>query len=140
MTATNKDNTTAAAAAIGIRERKQVLRKEIRTKLKALSPEEIRQESLKVWDRLFALPEYQAAKSVALFLSMPAGEISTDAALQDAVLGGKAIYVPQVGKNFEQTDMEMLKVVDPKAVDGTLFHHSWPRNKWGYVAFGVVIL
>lgn len=99
--------------------------------MKALSKEDIIMESNKVWDRLFDLPEYQTARSVGIFLSMPAGEIATDAAIQDSVRNGKDIYVPQVGKNFEQADMEMMKVVVLKTPDGTLFHHAWPRNKWG---------
>jgi 5-formyltetrahydrofolate cyclo-ligase len=112
-------------------ERKQALRKEIRARMKALSREEILAGSRRVWDRLFELPEYKASRSIGIFLSMPAGEIATEAVIQDAVKTGKDVYVPQVGKNFEQADMEMLKVVDPKTADGTLFHHAWPRNKWG---------
>jgi 5-formyltetrahydrofolate cyclo-ligase len=112
-------------------ERKQSLRKEIRARMKALSREDIIAESSKVWDRVFELPEYKSARSVSIFLSMPAGEIETEAVIQDALQRGKDVYVPQVGKNFEQADMEMLKVVDPKTTDGTLFHHAWPRNKWG---------
>lgn len=99
--------------------------------MKTLSTEEIQKESSKVWERLFQMPEYQTARSVALFLSMPKGEICTDAVVEDAVTQGKDIYVPQVGKNFEQADMEMLKVTEPKTTDGTLFHKAWPRNKWG---------
>jgi 5-formyltetrahydrofolate cyclo-ligase len=114
-----------------VQERKQALRKEIRARMKELSREDILLESSKVWDRLFELPAYKTSRSVGIFLSMPAGEIATEALIQDAVRTGKDIYVPQVGKNFEQADMDLLKVVDPKTKDGTLFHHAWPRNKWG---------
>ena len=125
-----------------IRVRKQQIRKQVRDRLKALTNEEIKRQSQQVWERLFALPVYQQAKSVGLFLSMPTGEIDTDPALENAVKSGKDIYVPQVGKNFEQADMDLLKVVaavggggggafDKKEQDdGKLFHHSWPRNKW----------
>jgi 5-formyltetrahydrofolate cyclo-ligase len=129
MSATTSGGDVDATASVP--ERKQALRKEIRARMKALSREEILVESSKVWERLFELPEYKASRSVGIFLSMPAGEIATEAVIQDAVRTGKDIYVPQVGKNFEQADMEMLKVIDPKAADGTLFHHAWPRNKWG---------
>jgi 5-formyltetrahydrofolate cyclo-ligase len=114
-----------------VRERKQALRKEIRAKMKALSREEILLESSKVWERLFELPEYKASRSVSIFLSMPAGEIATESLIQDAIQAGKDVYVPQVGKNFEQADMEMLKIIDPITADGTLSYHAWPRNKWG---------
>jgi 5-formyltetrahydrofolate cyclo-ligase len=132
-TSTRKMSTTTSGGDVdaSVPERKQVLRKEIRARMKALSREEILVESSKVWERLFELPEYKASRSIGIFLSMPAGEIATEAVIQDAVQTGKDVYVPQVGKNFEQADMEMLKVVDPKTADGTLFHHAWPRNKWG---------
>jgi 5-formyltetrahydrofolate cyclo-ligase len=125
----------------GVRQQKQALRKEIRSKLNSLPPEKIKEESQKVWDRLFQLPQYQKAKSVGLFLSMPSGEIDTDPVLKHATEHGKQIYVPQVGKNFEQVEMELLKVVASPVKDGEaafnsssndqIFHHSWPRNKWG---------
>ena len=111
--------------------RKKELRKEVRTRLRGLTKDDIQSQSQKVWDRLFDLPSYQKAKSVGLFLSMPAGEIDTDIALRNAFEAGKEIYVPQVGKNFEQADMELLKVIAEAPKDGSIFHQKWPRNKWG---------
>jgi 5-formyltetrahydrofolate cyclo-ligase len=124
-------------AADGIQSRKRDLRKEIRGKLKALPRAEIAQQSGAVWDRLQELAVYQQAQSIGLFLSMPAGEIDTDPALRHAVHAGKDIYVPQVGANFECADMELIKVQtkssssSSSSVGHELFHHSWPRNKWG---------
>ena len=127
--------------------KKQVLRKDIRGKLRALPPDEIRLQSVAVWDRLKKLPAYQQAQSIGLFLSMPKGEIDTDPALAHAIEMGKTIYVPQVGQNFESADMELIRVV--QQLEGTqssnatssaaesssqtveLFHRNWPRNKWG---------
>jgi 5-formyltetrahydrofolate cyclo-ligase len=129
MSATTSGSDVDATASV--RERKQALRKEIRAKMKALSREEILVESSKVWERLFELPEYKTSRSVSIFLSMPAGEIATEALIQHSIQAGKDVYVPQVGKNFEQADMEMLKIVDPKTADGMLCYHAWPRNKWG---------
>jgi 5-formyltetrahydrofolate cyclo-ligase len=116
-----------------VRAQKQALRKEVRARLKELSVEQIELESQKVWDRLFEIPAYQQAKSIGVFLSMPKGEIHTDPVLLDATQKGKDIYVPQVGKNFEQCDMELLKVSYSRdeATKNFLFHHGWPRNKWG---------
>lgn len=122
-----------------IRQRKKALRKEIRGRVKELSSDAIVEQSQKVWNRLFELPQYQSAKSVGLFLSMPNGEIKTDPALLHAIQNGKDIYVPEVGKNFEQSDMELRKVVVEKggeqpsstSVPSEVFHKTWPRNKWG---------
>ena len=104
----NNDETSAAAT---VRAEKQVLRKEIRAKLKKLSKSDIDQQSHQVWDKLTKLPAFQSATSVGLFLSMPHSEISTEAILRECVAQGKDIYVPQVGANFEKAHMEMVKVV-----------------------------
>lgn len=106
-----------------IKAQKQELRREVRARMKAF--DQVSEQSEQVWDRLFALPAYQQAKTIGLFLSMPKGEINTDVALQHAIRNGKTIYVPQVGANFELANMDMLKC--PKVEN---FHKSWPTNKW----------
>jgi 5-formyltetrahydrofolate cyclo-ligase len=116
-----------------VRAQKQALRKQIRSRIQEVSPEDIASQSAQVWERLFALPEYQQAKGVGLFLSMPKHEINTDVALSDAIQNGKTVYVPKVGKNFELADMDLIQVILPKGTenDDGIFHASWPRNKWG---------
>ncbi len=108
--------------------RKKVFRKKIRASIKELSMDDVQTQSQQVWEKVFQLPVYQAAKAVGLFLSMPHGEINTDPIIQHAIENGKDVYVPQVGANFEKSDMELLKVVlespDP------CFHKKWPKNKW----------
>jgi 5-formyltetrahydrofolate cyclo-ligase len=116
------------------RKRKQELRKKIRKSIRDLSSDEIETQSASVWEHLFQLDAYKAASSVGLFLSMPAGEIKTDPALAHALASGKTLFVPRVGANFEHCDMEMIRVNDEttsRQREGQLFHHTWPRNKWG---------
>jgi 5-formyltetrahydrofolate cyclo-ligase len=117
--------------------RKKSLRKEIRAAIKKdLNPDSIKAQSEKVWKKVFELPVYQSARSIGLFLSMPTGEINTDAILKDAMKKGKEVYVPQVGKNFEKCDMELLKVILDSERSGNeiagekIFHEKWPKNKW----------
>jgi 5-formyltetrahydrofolate cyclo-ligase len=137
MSSNNFPNQSAAAAPSedDTLERKKALRKEIRSKLSQLSPEVLQKESQMVWDRLFQLEAYKEAHSIGVFLSMPKGEILTDALLMDASQRKKHIYVPQVGKNFEQSEMELIRVDTTEKIlttlQPTLFHNSWPRNKWG---------
>jgi len=121
----------AAVESDDIRSRKQALRKEIRAKVRNLSPEELVVQSEKVWERVFQLPEYKNAKTVGLFLSMPKNEIKTETALRHCVENGKTVYVPEVGSNFECADMELLRVFAEKNESGQLFYESWPKNKWG---------
>ena len=121
------------SSANNVRAQKQTLRKQIRARMKEMSSDEIAAQSAQVWERLFALPEYQQAKSVGLFLSMPKHEINTDAALIDALRNNKTVYVPQVGENFELADMELIQVILPEGASESdeIFHAQWPRNKWG---------
>ena len=115
-----------------VRSKKQALRKVIRSAMKSLTPEDINEQSNSVWNTIFGLPIYRSARSVGLFLSMPAGEINTDSILRHCVENGKDIYVPEVGKNFELCDMEFRKVIfDPNdEPKDPVFHKAWPTNKW----------
>jgi 5-formyltetrahydrofolate cyclo-ligase len=116
-----------------IKAKKKDLRRELRAGIRELDSAAIAIQSAKVWKKVFELPVYQSAKSIGLFLSMPTGEINTDEILKDAVAKGKDVYVPEVGKNFEKSDMELLKVIldsQSSSGDDVTFHKKWPRNKW----------
>jgi len=120
--------------ASNILEEKKLLRKEIRVKTRALDIDAIATQSSQVWKKIISqLPVYKSAKSIGLFLSMPSGEINTDEILMDAIKAGKDVYVPQVGKNFEKCEMDLLKVVFDDSIkpeDKEVFHKYWPKNKW----------
>lgn len=140
--------TTLDAMNDNIPESKKLLRKSIRSKLASLHPNEISQQSQLVWDKVFQLPQYQSSQSIGLFLSMPSGEIHTHEACEKVLLDGKKLYLPRVGLDFEQCDMDMVQVVVDKVllqaenaaaaevgVERTekkmVFYQDWPRNKWG---------
>jgi len=114
-----------------IRQQKKELRKKVKADLKLLTAEDIQSQSRQVWDKLIALPEYQSAKTVGVFLSMPKGEINTDFMLQHAHNNGKTLYIPEVGQNFEQSNMELVKVIvnADNAEKSKPVHYNWPRNK-----------
>lgn len=126
---TRSDNTAT------IRSQKQALRQHMRSTLLQVPPSTLHEQSLLVWNRVCDLPVYQRAATVGLFLSMPSCEIQTDEMLRRAVqqddndnddnCGGKTVYVPRVGRNFERADMELIQC--PRIVD---FHKQWPTNKW----------
>lgn len=110
--------------------RKQTLRKEMRRRLKEISEEEIIDQSKRAFERLQRLEVYQKSSSIGVFLSMPSGELQTEALIEGASRSGKTIYVPQVGSSFEKPDMDLLKVPSSTRDDDELFYHNWPRNKW----------
>ena len=74
---------------------------------------------------------------------MPKGEIQTDQACTRVLKDGKSLFVPRVGLDFEQCDMDLIRVpssdyaeAEAEAEEGgddttTMFYNNWPRNKWG---------
>lgn len=129
QTMSDKDN---------IRQRKQTLRKEVRKSIKATYPpsenEKLERQSNLVFSRLFGLPQYQSARSIGFFLSMPSGEIQTRDAIRKIVSDGKTLYVPRVGLDFERCDMDLVKAIATQSTDdvdnGQIFYDAWPKNKW----------
>jgi 5-formyltetrahydrofolate cyclo-ligase len=120
-----------------LRKRKQALRKEVRTSINANFPAKeaakLLMQSNLVFSRLFDLPQYQSAKSIGFFLSMPYGEIQTRDAIRKIVQDGKVLFVPRVGLDFEKCDMDMVRAVIPPSSDNhedQLFYDCWPKNKW----------
>ena len=114
-----------------------------------------------VFDRLFALTQYEDASSIGIFLSMPHGEIRTDDAIRRMIVDdgsssssssssaagggrgrGKVLYVPRVGLDFDNSDMDMIRcdsgttsspcdAVGEEMTTASAFYDGWPRNRWG---------
>ena len=123
---------------IALRQRKQALRKEVRKCIREAYPpngtEKLITQSNLVFSRLFDLPQYQTAKSIGFFLSMPSGEIQTREAIGRIVRDGKVLYVPRVGLDFEKCDMDLVRAdTSVKSADddcNMMFYDTWPKNKW----------
>jgi 5-formyltetrahydrofolate cyclo-ligase len=122
-----------------LRERKKDLRKEVRARIKESYPpnetDKLVTQSNLVFSRLYSLPQYQSAKSVGFFLSMPSGEIQTREAIRRIVQDGKVLFVPRVGLDFEKCDMDLVKAVISDGdrssdEEGQMFYDKWPKNKW----------
>lgn len=112
---------------------KSVLRKQMRSLLSNLSESDLAAQSGSVWKQLFSLTEYQSAKSVGLFLSMPHGEIKTDEVCTRVLDDGKTLFVPRVGLDFQKTDMDLIMIppsVTSRTREGHIFYKDWPKNKW----------
>ena len=164
----NSNTTTAKmdeAAMKLLKQHKQTLRKYIRSNIKSTYPpststtstststtnELLTSRSNSVFTKLFTLPQFTAAKSIGFFLSMPNYEIQTRNAISRIVKDGKVLYVPKVGLDFEECDMDLIRCdtststsaasstlvassADNKSngdEEDTMFYDNWPRNKWG---------
>ncbi len=74
---------------------KRELRKKIRGVLADFPETEIQRESLKIAERLFALPEYRGAETVFAYASMKR-EVQTDWILARSLDAGKRVFLPKV--------------------------------------------
>lgn len=88
---------------------KTSLRQRLRQFLKELSPEQVREGSRQVVRHLFTCPEYQRAKTVMAFLSLP-GEVDTADILADCWQGGKRVVVPRI--DSDQKTMVAVEIRD----------------------------
>jgi len=100
---------------------KVLLRKNMRKKLRSMSPETLKAESQKVAKELFETKEYQSARALCVFVSMPKGEIDTTAILQQIFKDGKRCFVPRC---ISKSDMVMLEAKSMEDID------HFPKSNW----------
>ncbi|QQK45059.1 5-formyltetrahydrofolate cyclo-ligase [Penicillium digitatum] len=87
---------------------KRDLRKRMRSTLQSLSATSISQQSSAATTNFLSLPEYQNAKSIAVYLSMPSGELSTTGIVKDALQRGKNVYIPYIHTHGKTSIMDMF--------------------------------
>ncbi len=76
-------------------EEKRLLRTRLGAARRALTPEDVRVRGARAQERLLATPEFQAARTVALYAALP-GEVPTDAVLAAALADRKTVVFPVV--------------------------------------------
>lgn len=90
---------------------KAILRKALLARRLALSPAEQSVAAERIQDLFLAMPEYLAARSVALYCAVK-NEVSTDRVMHHVLLNGKALFLPAVedgGMLFRRvTDLHKL--------------------------------
>ncbi|KAA8492945.1 5-formyltetrahydrofolate cyclo-ligase [Porphyridium purpureum] len=101
---------------------KRELRKAVRARVKQVSEEEIRRQSERVRLKLKELPEYRAATTVALFISMP-HEIDTRGMIEDVFASGKRCFFPVI-TGQHSSDMALREGLSVSDIA------SWPENHW----------
>ncbi|CCE73251.1 Piso0_000281 [Millerozyma farinosa CBS 7064] len=109
---------------------KQRLRLSLKERLKCLGPESLHAQSMLATDSLINLPEFQSAKTVALFMNMSHSEIRTIDMIRNAFQMKKTVYLPKcnfgpkVGR--KKNYLSMHKVSNMNQV-----LHLKPQGKYG---------
>ncbi|KAG7692525.1 hypothetical protein KL933_004266 [Ogataea haglerorum] len=75
---------------------KAALRQKIKARLAQVGQPELLAQSQRVLAKLTALPQYQNAQTIALYMSMDNSEIKTDLLVRDALERGKRVYLPRI--------------------------------------------
>ncbi|KAK2853361.1 hypothetical protein Q5P01_006022 [Channa striata] len=91
-----------------LRAAKQVLRKEIKRRVSALSSEEKRRQSAVVSHKLFRHPKYLSCKRIAVFLNMN-DEVHTGEIIKDIFKRGKTCFIPRYKSSSVHMDMLQLR-------------------------------
>ncbi|XP_014605001.1 PREDICTED: 5-formyltetrahydrofolate cyclo-ligase [Polistes canadensis] len=98
---------------------KKLLRKEMANVISNITAEEKARQSMKVFEKLKALPQYQNSKRISIYLSTK-DEIDTTLILKDIFKTGKDVFVPRYSGNT----MEMVKLLSMDDYD------KLPLTKW----------
>jgi len=77
------------------------------------------------------MPEYQSAKNISIYLSMPNGEVSTRCIVEDALRKGKRVFVPYLYKERMEGDSKASAVMDMVSLHSELDYNSLQPDKWG---------
>jgi len=88
-------------------------------------------EALKAGERLFSMPEYQSAKNISIYLSMPNGEVSTRCIVEDALRKGKKVFVPYLYKECLEGESRASAVMDMVSLHSEVDYNSLQPDKWG---------
>lgn len=113
---------------------KKALRKEIKSRLSTLSATEITRQSSQAQHLILGMDQYKQAKSISIYLSMPAAEAQTDLLVRDALESGKKVFVPflyspspaqNAASGKPRKVMDMLRLASVAEYDGL------SKDAWG---------
>ncbi|KAG5922288.1 hypothetical protein E4U42_005527 [Claviceps africana] len=113
---------------------KKRLRIMVKQRLSAVSPESITAQSRNIFESLKTFEPYARARRISIYLSMPSGEVQTDAIVRHALASGKQVFVPYLHKsppdplNALKTADRVMNMVHLKDVQD---YESLERDRWG---------
>lgn len=84
-----------------------------------------------LFEILQTLKPYQEAKRIGIYLSMPSGEISTDAIVRHALAQGKQVFVPYLHKAQDALPGFPRSVMDMLELHSLSDYNSLKRDSWG---------
>ena len=77
------------------------------------------------------MPEYQRAKNINIYLSMPDGEASTRSIVEDALRHGKKVFVPYLYREQLPGSSKPTSVMDMVSLHSEADYNALRPDKWG---------
>ncbi|KAK6337724.1 hypothetical protein TWF696_001204 [Orbilia brochopaga] len=117
-----------------LREAKRELRALIARKLDTVDPRSVQEQSRIVFKLLSQLPQYQQARRISVYLSMPTGEIDTVPIVEDAFKQGKQVFIPFTHKAVPATSSDeepKPSIMDMVSLHSLEDYQGLKRNSWG---------
>jgi len=103
---------------------KSATRSGVKNRLKELDEVDLESKSAAIVTRLLSLQSFIDARVVCCYLSMPSGEVRTNAIIEACFASGKRLFVPKVvGKSA--ADMKTTEVASLAQID------DFPKSSWG---------
>ncbi|KAL1586349.1 hypothetical protein WHR41_05383 [Cladosporium halotolerans] len=118
---------------------KKALRKDIKARLSSLDPSEIATQSQQAQNVILNLDAYKRARSLSIYLSMPAAEAQTDVLVMDALSEGKKVFVPflYTPAGSSTTSGKKRKVMDLLRLRSVEEYEGLERDAWGIPSLGL---
>jgi 5-formyltetrahydrofolate cyclo-ligase len=77
------------------------------------------------------MPEYKAARTISVYLSMPSGEISTSNIVRDALNQGKRVFIPFTYNASDPREGQPKSIMDMVELRSMNDFESLAVDKWG---------
>ncbi|CAM1511575.1 Fc.00g090880.m01.CDS01 [Cosmosporella sp. VM-42] len=110
---------------------KQQLRILLKQRLSNLSQESVIAQSRQIFETLKEFKPYKDATRISIYLSMPSGEIQTDAIVRHALAAGKQVFVPYLHKSPLQTPDTPARVMDMVHLENLQDYENLKLDRWG---------
>ncbi|TLD26501.1 hypothetical protein PspLS_04680, partial [Pyricularia sp. CBS 133598] len=123
--------TLDADAEMSLTAAKQQLRSLMKKRLAAVNRDNALAQSKTIMGSLLTWAPYMNAKRISVFLSMPSGEVQTDAIVRHALSTGKHVYIPYLHKSPLDTPDTPSRVMDMVRLRDLGDYESLKPDKWG---------
>ncbi|KAI1877245.1 uncharacterized protein JN550_001317 [Neoarthrinium moseri] len=110
---------------------KNRLRAVIKQRLTSIPHDSVTSQSAQVFRSLSRFEPYVNAKRIAVYLSMPNGEIQTDPIVRHALSSGKQVFVPYLHKSGLPPGDGPARLMDMVSLKSIADYESLQRDKWG---------